>query len=174
MSTLDVLNFICTPIMTLGAMLFILQSVGVEIPNLRKAEAGMSNRLKLSIGIFILLVSWSMTGVAFYRSYSPNYEVWQSPKQETVYAQTYLNQTVEVDGKVFDHCHFMNTKLLFHGRGPASFVQSDFSGVTYVGSDNIAIRNFEAMNTAIGKAPGTNRLNYWIEKDKNGNTVSVQ
>ena len=125
----------------------------------------------LILAIFALIFS----SVGLYRTFKGrDIANWESPKQEMVYAQTYTNQTVDVDGNIFDHCHFINTKLLYHGRGPVSFVQSDFAGITYVGSDNIAIRNFSAMDIALSKAPGTTRLNYWIEKDKNGNTVSVQ
>jgi hypothetical protein len=67
-----------------------------------------------------------MSSYGWYGSAHPDVTVWQSPKHETIYAKSYLNETVELDGKLFDHGHFENVKLMYHGFGPVSSSQSDF------------------------------------------------
>src|SRR5712691_7076990 len=41
----------------------------------------------------------------------------KSVEQQTIYGQIFRNETVELDNKIFDHCQFENTKLIYHGIG---------------------------------------------------------
>jgi hypothetical protein len=115
-----------------------------------------------------------MSGIGWYRAAHPDVDSWRLPKVETIYAKSFLNETVELDGKVFDHCHFENVKLLYHGLGPISFNQSDFKGQVWVGSDNIAIRNFGIMNAELVREGALIQLHQWVEMDKNGNPLSIR
>jgi len=124
--------------------------------------------------VLALVASLVMSGVGWYRSQHPDVDSWHSSTTQTVYAKSFLNETVELDGKVFDHCHFENVKLLYHGLGPVSFNQSDFKGQVWVGSDNLAIRNFATMNAELTRIAPLIKLHEWVEMDKNGNPTSVQ
>jgi hypothetical protein len=115
-----------------------------------------------------------MSAVGWYRSAHPNVDSWSLLRVETIYAKSFLNETVELDGKHFDRCHFENVKLLYHGLGPVSFNGSDFKGQVWVGSDNIAIRDFGIMNAELTRVAPLIQLHQWVEMDKNGNPALVR
>jgi hypothetical protein len=123
--------------------------------------------------IFLLAAvigSLAMSATGWYQAEHPKVDAWKFPQTQTIYAKSYINETVELDGKVFDHCHFENVKLLYHGLGPVSFVQADFKGQIWLGSDNIGIRNFGIADAEIKKLT-TIQLRSWLEMDKNGNPI---
>ena len=127
--------------------------------------------LVLSLSICALIFSCA----GLYRTFRyGDYRNWQSSKQETIYAKSFLNETVEIDGKIFDRCHFENVKLLYHGRAPVSFTRSDFKGEIYLGSDNIAINQFMITSSALDQLKGLIRVHNWVQMDSNGNPISVQ
>lgn len=172
------------------AMLFLtavcaLTGIIASIPVIRQwgARSGESAAINSSTpGFFkafapLFLAAFALLLSAFglYRTYqSRDVEEWQDPKQEMVYAKSFLNETVELDGKSFDHCHFENVKLLYRGLGPTSFTQSDFKGSVLLGSDNLAIRNFAIADAELKKISTMIQLHSWVEMDRNGNVSSVQ
>jgi hypothetical protein len=115
-----------------------------------------------------------LSSVGWYRSTHPDVDSWRLPNVDTIYAKSFLNETVQLDGRHFDHCHFENVKLLYHGLGPVSFNASDFKGQVWVGSDNIGIRNFGIMNAELTRLGTLIQLHQWVEMDKNGNVASVR
>jgi hypothetical protein len=127
--------------------------------------------LVLGLSTFALIFS----GVGLYRTiHYGDYKKWQSPKQEAVYERSFVNETVEVDGKLFDRCHFENVKLLYHGRGPVSFNDSELKGSVMFGSDNIAINQFMITKTSLDQNKGLFQLHSWVQMDSNGNPISIQ
>src|SRR5690349_10615517 len=54
--------------------------------------------------------------------------LFQSNEVQTISRHTYTNETVELDGKIFDHCDFTNVTLNYRGIGPTSFIDSQFHG----------------------------------------------
>jgi len=117
----------------------------------------------------VACLSLSGTSYNWYRARRLDVESWQSHTQETIYAKSYRNEIVELDGKIFDHCHFENVKLHFHGRAPFGFNQSDFGGEVWLGTDNIAIRNYISVNAAIEKLGVKTHL---VCTDSHGNPIS--
>lgn len=65
-----------------------------------------------------------------------------------IYAHSYLNEAIEIDGKKFDRCSFENVKLIFHGTQPTNFRQCRFipvstdSPTVRLMTDNVAIKNY--------------------------------
>jgi hypothetical protein len=118
--------------------------------------------------------SLAMSITGWYRTEHPKVDAWKFSNQETIYAKSYLNETVELDGKVFDHCRFENVKLLYHGLGPVSFIAANFEGQVWLGSDNIAIQNFGIADAELKKKGTLIQLHNWVQMDKNGNPISVQ
>ena len=114
----------------------------------------------------------SITG--WYQAEHPSVDAWNLPHQETVYSKSYINETVQLDGKVFDHCNFENVKLLYHGLGPVSFIQATMKGQIWIGSDNIAIQNFAIADAELKKMGALIQLHSWVQMDKNGNPTSIQ
>ncbi len=117
------------------------------------------------------LASVIFSSIGWYKSEHPNVAFWRSPEQETVYAKSYFNETVILDGKkTLTTCHFANVKLVYHGLSPVSFSSSDFKGEIWIGSDNIGIRNFGTMNAEVSKIGQLIQLHGWVEMDKNGSS----
>ena len=138
------------------------------------AKPTKPNRKREVLLLSAVIGSLIMSGFGWYRSTHPDVDSWHSPGVETIYAKSFANETVEVDGKAFDHCHFENVKLLYHGLGPVSFNGSDFKGQVWAGSDNIAIRNFGILNAELARVGTLIQLHQWVEMDKNGNPTSVR
>lgn len=116
----------------------------------------------------LTVATWSAVAVLFL--WTPDVNRWHSEKQETIYAKSFMNETIEIDGKKFDHCTFQNVKLMFHGNAPVEFVEARFlSGTVYLGSDNIAIQQFMILRQQFDKMlmPTAG----WVTFDKNGNTM---
>lgn len=124
--------------------------------------------------LLAIVGSLTISSFGWYKAEHPHVDTWQSPTQQTIYAKSYINETVEIDGKTFDRCTFENVKLLYHGLGPVSFIQGTFKGQIWLGSDNLAIQNFGIANAALEKLAPLIRLHGWVEMDKNGNPSSIQ
>lgn len=122
------------------------------------------------MAVLILFVGYDL----YDRHKTPDYKTWHSPKEETVYAKSFMNETVELDGKKFDRCNFENVKLLYHGLGPVEFVGGTFKGTIWFGSDNIAINQFEIDRASLDKGKVLFPAANWIQMDSNGNPITVQ
>jgi hypothetical protein len=160
----------------IGTVLALLGLLGVDWKLVwgrlsKPAKPSRRRELFLLVAVMGSLVM-SITG--WYRTEHPNVDTWKFPQQQTIYAKSFVNETVELDGKIFDHCHFENVKLLYHGLGPVSFIQADFKGQAWVGSDNIAIQNFGIANAVLENKGTMIQLHSWVQMDKNGNPISVQ
>jgi hypothetical protein len=121
----------------------------------------------LLMGI-LTLATWGAVAAVFLST--PDVNHWKSDKLETVYAKTYVNETVVIDGTKFDHCTFQNVKLLFHGTAPSEFVGAKFlSGSVYLGSDNISIQQFQILQKQFNQV--MLHTDDWITVDTNGNVI---
>lgn len=74
-----------------------------------------------------------------------NHEEFERTKLETISRHAYLNETVEIDGKLFDHCVFKNSTLTYHGKGPVTFLESKFEGSILLQTDHAAAHTFYRM-----------------------------
>lgn len=160
----------------IGTLLGILALLGMDWKLVwgRLSKQVRRSRKREVLLLTAVIGSLALSSIGWYRAEHPKVDVWKFPTQETIYAKSYINETVELDGKVFDHCHFENVKLLYHGLGPVSIVQSDFKGQVWVGSDNIAIQNFGIANAELEKLAPLVRLHSWVQMDKNGSPTSVR
>lgn len=175
---MDIATLVFAAICAIGSIIVAIPVVSDWLR--RKKVAAVTAEVAPSKARWMLVLALSICALIFsciglYRTlYYGDYKRWQSPKQETVYAKSFVNETVELDGKIFDHCHFENVKLIFHGHAPVTFNQSDFKGELYFGSDNIAINQFMITSSALDRLKGFIRLHNWVQMDSNGNPISVQ
>jgi hypothetical protein len=79
-----------------------------------------------------------------------------NPQWTAVTGNTFVNTTVEMDGKAFRHCRFENVTLVFHGNAPTELtVDNRFSGTTLrIDTDDPAIMMFMQLQMIISKIPG--------------------
>ena len=63
----------------------------------------------IALGIVVSIYNFAKT---------PDVEHFYSSKLETVYGRSFVNETVVMDNRAFDHCTFENVKLIYHGYGP--------------------------------------------------------
>jgi hypothetical protein len=77
-----------------------------------------------------------------------------SPRWQIVSNHRFTNELVEVDGKSFRDCSFVNAKLMFHGIAPTEFVgTSSFDNSVVLTSDNPAITLYAKLQRALKSAP---------------------
>ena len=48
----------------------------------------------------------------------------------------YQNETVEIDGKTFDHCRFTNVTFYYHGLADTTFLEAKLEGSIGFQTDN--------------------------------------
>ena len=78
-----------------------------------------------------------------------------------------MNEVVEMDGKTFSECRFINATLNFKGIAPTTFLNSRFSGFTQILTDNWAVKSFSGLVEEFKKHKEiTNVL--VMEKDESG------
>src|SRR5216683_857886 len=116
-----------------------------------------------------LVASFIFSAIAIYAAWSR--EVYQVPldKLERVADRHFVNETVELDGKNFEHCTFDNVKLLFRGRRISRMADSVFNGTVAITTDSDAISGFgELLNgfefitdDGIGE---DSQQNFWVAK----------
>jgi hypothetical protein len=80
----------------------------------------------------------------------------RTPKFELIYDHTYVNQTIEVDGKSFRNCSFSNVTFLFRGTAPFEFVDGNrfIEGGFSFSTDDPAVMLFSKMQRFSRSIPG--------------------
>jgi hypothetical protein len=77
-------------------------------------------------------------------------------KLEVVSRHRFVNEQVELDGKMFDHCYFENVTLIYHGTGGWSIIEGTFGpGNLFAMTDNKAARGFAELIGFIRQLPAT-------------------
>jgi len=90
---------------------------------------------------------------------------------ETVYGHTYRNETVDIDGKNFDHCKFDNVTLRYHGAAPMKFASSDFTGKLFLVTDNDAAAAYAQLTETFRRSGVT--FGSPSTMDSNGNITPI-
>jgi hypothetical protein len=113
--------------------------------------------------------------------YPPDYASLQKVdcEEEPNKGKTFVNETVELDGKEFINCHFWSSRLLFHGNDTTNIQHNFFHDTITVATDNHAIEAFGellAVSNAIGAGPnsravwGDDGKTFWVTIKITNNT----
>jgi hypothetical protein len=93
---------------------------------------------------------------------------WNEERRQTIVRKNYANEIVKIDGRVFDHCKFINVTLLYEGEGPVTFIESQFSGSTVLQTPHPAINTYVQIQTWLLSSPNVAK-SFIAEKDESGN-----
>lgn len=120
--------------------------------------------------LFLALIAASllMSGIGWYKSTHRDERRWATEKQETVYGRTFENETVDLDGRKFDHCTFKNVRMRFQGRAPTDFVYCQFQGKVALDTNNIVIVDYERLVMFIKDQAGPANVSTGC-RDEHGN-----
>lgn len=131
--------------------------------------------IKLRIVIVFLFVTSVISAalVFTYSQFDNRVAAEWSNKQVAVSRKSYMNEKVEIDGKIFHECTFRNARLVFHGGGPASFVECQFPGSTMLATDNKAAKTYLALLANLAARPAVTNFSYGT-LDKDGNVEFIQ
>lgn len=88
--------------------------------------------------------------------------------QETIDQRTYTNESVEIDGRLFNKCRFNNATLIYRGIGQVTIIESRFSGTTFVRSNDPAIIVFDKLKEGLRAHPDATEFRIG-EMDPSGN-----
>jgi hypothetical protein len=67
-----------------------------------------------------------------------------------VWDKEFLNESVEVDGKDFNHCTFYNVQLVYRGRKYTSLRNNHFIGTVAVRAEDVAISSYGELLYGLG------------------------
>jgi hypothetical protein len=75
------------------------------------------------------------------------------PHFKTVRDHKFKNETVELDGKRFEDCEFVNSTIVFHGHAPTEIIDPKFLGSLQIETDDPAINNYITLSEIIRNMP---------------------
>lgn len=87
--------------------------------------------------------------------------------EELVSNKTFTNEVVEMDGKKFKDCRFVNVTLNFKGIGTTTLINSHFVGFTQLITNNWAVKAYTGLMEEFKKHPGVTNIIVG-ERDENG------
>lgn len=97
-------------------------------------------------------------------------EAFFKPQWEIIAGHSFMNSTVEVDGKSFRDCKFQNVTFVFHGKAPVEFVGTNqISGSFSLNTDNLAVTMFSKLQRFARNIPGARIVETAV--DERGNTL---
>lgn len=89
-----------------------------------------------------------------------------SETQETIYKKTFINETVDIDGKLFDRCTFSNVTFIYHGLGRPTFIEPRFmEGAIHWHSDNVAVNQYMKLMEYVQALPGSEKFRFRALED---------
>lgn len=95
-----------------------------------------------------------------------NLETFRNPQWETVIRCEFRNETVELDGKRFWDCTFINVKLVFNGTAPVEFMHGcDFSPNIILSTGCPAAMEYAKLIEIFGSLPNTQAKHVGVDKD---------
>ena len=83
-----------------------------------------------------------------------DYKKFPSDKFEQVFRRTFINETVELDGKFFEECTFSNVTFVYQGLGPTRIINARWLGSTGLSSDNASIKTWANLSNYIRHLKG--------------------
>jgi hypothetical protein len=179
-----VIHVVIDAIVALAALVAILDYFGVKPKEpLGGIAMPLSRKWKLAIMLGLTAAALGMSGYGFYRALkpkiekvteivkvpvTPDYRKWASESHETISHRAYLNETVEVDGKTFDHCTFENVTFLYHGLAWVYFVKPGFKGIIGIETDNMAAIGIAKLSYYLRSQPGNQSLGVFAKDAQTG------
>jgi hypothetical protein len=119
------------------ALIAILAWFGVTPSILRQGGAALPHSVATWIGIVLFAGSLGTSAFGLYRlsrsSFNPDASL------TLVADKTFRNERVELDGKEYRNCKFINVTLVYNARGPVKLVSNAFEGSPALVSDNPSV-----------------------------------
>ncbi|HEY0264456.1 MAG TPA: hypothetical protein VGC07_08020 [Granulicella sp.] len=150
-----------------GGLAIMVSFVKKPPPHLAFFEKPLVLRLIIVLGIIF-------SGLNAYLSRSPKYVFIPLDQLELVEGKTFVNETVEVDGKFFDHCTFTNARFVVLGKHNSKISQSSFFGTLAIHTDSSEASAYAASLAGFGAiAQKDGRVSWNEEKDGKGFSVVI-
>jgi hypothetical protein len=158
----------------MGAVLFLVQVW--PVPQWRAKTASVQLFAPRLLGL-VLVIGFLLAALSIYLA-------WQKPPQmalkwtktqadeQLVYGQSFRNESVEIDGKKFDHCKFENVTIVFHALAPADFLECQWTGAIYLKTDNDGAKGFMMLMEQMRHTPGLSMFKVG-SVDNKGNIMPI-
>jgi|GEM_PF-4642534 len=90
---------------------------------------------------------------------------------ELVSGRNFLNETVDIDGKIFENCTFTNVTFFYHGTGYADFKNVKLFGDVLIKTDDRPAMAYLELVNSFAKFPGIKVGNIFGIDNKGGMTA---
>lgn len=131
-------DIIVGAVQAIGAVIGILIYFGM-IPSSFHAGSAPTRSPVVWLLFALLATSIATLGVGVYRLRYTQPPFDSETPLTIVAGKTFRNERVELDGKEFRNCTFMNVKLVYNGRARAALIRNEFVNPPVLTSDNPAI-----------------------------------
>ncbi len=127
---------------------------------------------KLPVWAFLLVLTWGLIAWDVYhrRTVEPSrrgrLKAFAKPEWELVHGVTFRNETVELDGKRFSHCQFINTKLFFRGTGPCEVLECQVGGSIVLATEDVMAQHYMYLAEKLCNGPGIAKVSMALVDNK--------
>lgn len=138
------MNSLLSLVAALASLIQILMWFRVEPHHLLlgKGDAMGSKTVTLSRSTFrgmvgLAMISLLLSSVGLYKSLYPDMLHFRDSKiTTTIRQQTFANENVELDGKLYEDCTFSNVTFVYHGIGTFGLLHNNIVGTKWVSTNN--------------------------------------
>jgi hypothetical protein len=89
----------------------------------------------MAVMVLIMIGNWIPYYLIKYQT-TPTWQHVPEDQLEKIENKEFINQTIDIDGKLFRNCKFVNARLVIHGKKNSSMVANHFDGPLVLTTDN--------------------------------------
>ena len=126
----------------------ILTLIGLAMSAYAIAAEHLPKLPKLRLWVALLVITWAALGYDYYDHYHARSSTFlrTDPNHlEHIDGRQFVNETVELDGKYFARCTFVNARLVFRGKADFFLLHNGFLGTVVFHSEDDASRFYASM-----------------------------
>jgi hypothetical protein len=140
------------------------------------AHDNPDKKLRPPVWMALLLCTWLLVGYDIYDRNTSDAYHWKmrQDQERAVYGKSYRNESVQIDGKKFDHCNFENVTFIYAGVAPTDLVECHFTGTTYLKTSSDALKGYMVLQEQLRKMAAVQTGSFFVAGvDANGNMVPI-
>jgi hypothetical protein len=140
-------------------------SIAVVVGFVKKPHPKLTWLERPSVLRLIIVLGIASSGLHAYLSYRPSFQRIPEDKLDLIEGKSFANESVEIDGKRFDHCKFFNVRFEVKGKSNSTFSNDEFLGTIAFHSDSSAVATYNDVLIGFGIISSQNGRVQWSSNE---------
>lgn len=122
---------------------------------------------------WIIVLGVLSSFASFYFNRTPQFKRLPQDELVLVEGKTFVNEVIDVDGKLFDHCQFVNIRFNVAGKHNTAFTNDNFYGTIVLHTDSSAAAAFVDGIAAFGLFNGSSsgQIRWVVDENERGGSL---